>query len=309
MKTAFAGTAALLALLLAAAPLPAGEETAGAKRGNVWQERLDAVAPSIVSVKFVLNLRVTMIGRGEMPAQERNVEARGVLVNDRGLVLTSNTTFNPQLGFPPQFRNRIEVKSTHRELRVLFGNEEEEYEAQIVARDSKLGLAFIQILDLKGRKVAPVDFKDGGVLRVGQDLYGVTRLPRGFDCAPMLGKLTVTARVEKPREMWAIAGSFGGMGLPVFDLSDRPVGVLSVQHAAGGAGGGGSATFLLPARKVRTSIEQAEKRAEEILEEAKEKKAEEAAPEKEGEEEKPGEGGEKKPGGGEEKTPGGSGGK
>jgi hypothetical protein len=183
----------------------------------------------------------------------------------------------------------VEIKATPTDIRVLFGNEVEEYDAQLVARDSNLGLAFVQILDLKGREVKPVDLSTGRMVEIGQELVGVTRLPRGFDCAPAIGTLMVRAGIEKPRKMWAVSGEFGAAGHVVFDRLGQPVGILSIQSASEGVSGGGDEMdilgmadaaqnllpVVLPLEEARRSLDAAKKRADEALEEYRESQEEE----------------------------------
>lgn len=291
MKTlAIFATAALL-VAATGGPAAVAQEEGGAQAD--WNKLLAEKAESVVSVKFVLSLRIM----GQQ--QESNREVRGVIVNEGGLILSSNSNFD--LGLSPRMRRMLEaqgqsVSASPSDIKVLFGNEETEYPAQLVARDTNLGLAFLQILDLKDRKVKPVDLSGEDTLAVGQQLCSVTRLPRGFDNAPMLGRVFVSGRIEKPRKMWSVSASSVTVGNPVFDLSGKTVGVLAVQSGSegvdGGGGGGlgallgaaqGQQLVVLPLSTVRSRLKQAEKLAVERLAEAKEDAEKEAA-EKESEE-------------------------
>jgi S1-C subfamily serine protease len=294
--------AALVAALLAG-PVAMAQDAPASQPDNVYKKLLAEKSESIVSVKYVLKLHLSMGGQSQ--DREVNSEIRGVLLDSRGLVMTANTPFSPHVRNP-----NLEIKATPADIRVLFGSEETEFEARIVARDSNLDLAFLQILDLKERKVSPVSLAGEDTLDIGQELVGITRLPRGFDNAAVIGRIFVTAKVERPRTMWAIAGDFGGVGLPVFDMQGHPVGVLANQEGSEGVGdtqnpfgGGGARPFLLPLSTVNRSVKMAEQRATELL--ANVKKEAEAGAEKkpaDGEEkpaDTPKDGGDKKP----EETP------
>ncbi len=256
----------ILAVLAAMVFLPAVRAENGT--GNIWEKRVAATADSIVFVKFVL--KIQMSAGGQSRDVERNREVLGVLVNDRGLVMSSNTHFDPAAALPPQMRGQVQVKGTPTDVKVLFGNDEEEYEAQLVARDSVLDLAFIQVLDLKGRKVKPVDLKNSGEPVLGQELYGISRMGRGFDCVPVVARLFVSAVLTKPRRMWGASGEVPAPGLPVFNDAGIPVGIVSLQQASAGVEGGGGRRrpFLLPVADVLKSFEMAVRRAAEALEEA-----------------------------------------
>jgi len=256
-------------------------------------------APSVVCVKFVLSIAFSM--GGEAQKQESNAEVRGVMIDPSGLVMLANDHLHGSI--PPRLlamvrRSGGSVDSTPSSIKVLFGNEAKEYEAVLVARDSNLNLAFVQILDLEKREVAHVDLSKSAEVKIGSSLYGVTRMGRGFDCAPRFGRVLVTGKVEKPRAMWAIASNLDGLGMPVFDAEGVPAGILASQVGSEGVdeGDGGlslmrgdDGPFLLPLDAVRGSIDQARKLAPEKVKKALEGKAEEAEAAGEGGEEKPAE--------------------
>lgn len=283
----------LPALLLLAAPLVAADDDAAIDA--LFKDR----APAIVSVKFVLTLSISH--GGESQKHEQNSEVRGVLIDPSGLVMLANSYFSPPAQLVMALRQRGGgIEGTPSAVKVLFGNEAKEYDAVIVARDSNLNVAFVQILDLEKREVSWVDVSKAAEAKIGSSLLGITRMGRGFDCAPRFGRVLITGRVEKPRPMWAIASNFEGLGLPVFDTSGGVVGVLAAQEGSEGVddggfmGGGSGGIFLLPLATMQGSIDQARKLApekvkkalaekEEAAEAPAEKPAEGAAPgEKEG---------------------------
>ena len=249
------------ALAALAAALVAGAGGAGSRLARAdgpseeagFATVLSERAASIVTVKFVSK-------QGESGGWESNVDARGVVVDASGLVMLSNGHF------PGKALN----------IKVIFEAETKEHDAVLVAKDKLLDLAFVQILALEGHATSPVDLTKGGAVEVGRPLLGITRSGRGFDYAPEVGRLYATGRIEKPRPMWSIAGDFSESGLPVYDSSGKPVGVLSDQQGSEGAAeegeGAESATCLLPLDTVLKSIEAAKKRVPEAVEKASETK-------------------------------------
>jgi hypothetical protein len=235
---------------------------------------------------------------GESQKQEHNAEARGVMIDPSGLVMLANDHFAVQMPAFMRRRGGGGVESAPSKVKILFGNEAKEHDAVIVARDSNLNIAFVQILDIEKREVSSVDLSKAAETRIGASLLGVTRMGRGFDCAPQFGRVLITARVEKPRPMWAVATNFNGLGLPVFDTSGGVVGVLASQEGSEGVdddrGRGNDGVFLLPLSAVQGSIDQARKLAPEKVKKAlAEKEEAETAPEKPPEEPAPEEGGDK----------------
>jgi hypothetical protein len=277
-------------LLLLAAPVVAADDDAAIDA--LFKDR----APAIVSVKFVLAITFSM--GGESQKHEQNAEARGVMIDSSGLVMLANNHFSAQLPAMMRRARGASVESAPSKVKILFGNEAKEHDAVIVARDSNLNLAFVQVLDLEKREVGCVDLSKPAEVKIGAGLLGITRMGRGFDCAPQFGRVLITGRVEKPRPMWAVATNFNGLGLPVFDSSGGVVGVLAAQEGSEGVddGGGNEGVFLLPLGAIQGSIDQARKLApekvkkalaekEEAAEAPAEKPAEEGAAPEEGEKE------------------------
>jgi hypothetical protein len=231
-----------------------------------------AKAPAVVSVKCVLKIHRTR--GGESRDGEANLEIRGTVVDPSGLVLVGNDSLD---GIPRATRAQLkaagmEISTTPRDVKVLFGNEAKEHAAAVVARDSNLGLCFIQILDPEVKPTGSIDFTKTVEPGVGQTLFSVTRKPRGYDCAPVFGRFFVTGRVDKPRSMFSVSGQNLQEGFPAYDLSGALVGVVTNQIGAEGVQGGSSETFMLPLPVVRRVLEQVRKRVPEVLEKAKAEK-------------------------------------
>ena len=284
-------------LVLAPSALGVGSTARAGDDAATYEALLAAKAPSVVAVKVVL--QATAGGKTE----ESNQEARGIVVDASGLVMVGNDDLEGKMGFLKTMMKAqgIDLSTSPSDVKVLFGNEAKEHPAVLVARDSTIGLAFLQILDLDGHAVEPVDLSKGAVPTLGQAVYGITRKSRGFDCAPTIDRLVVNGRVEKPRTLWSVAGTFAGTGLPVFDAEGRPVGVYSHQKgsegvdddASGGgilaalSGGAGEGSTLLPLDAVLKSLEAARKRIPDAVAKAKAAAAKDKEPAKDAAPESP----------------------
>jgi len=217
--------------------------------------------PAIVSLKFVQ----------KSADAESSATALGVVIDPSGFVMLADADLGG-----------AEEKVV--DLKALFGNDPQEWEAVVVARDKSLSLAYVQILGLAGKTLASVDLAAAAEPRVGGDYFGVWREGRGFDYATAHGRVYVTGKVEKPRAMWGVGGEFAWTGLPVFDAAGKVVGVLASQESSAGASeedGTDTKTFLLPLADVRKSAEQAKKRVADVVakaEAAKQDAAGEAKP-------------------------------
>jgi hypothetical protein len=255
-------TSPLLVALALALPLSA----ARADDPPALDALVERIAPSIVTVKYV-----TKVGESESEG-----EFSAATLDATGLVVLGNGR----------------LPGTPRSVKVLYGTDPTEHDAVLVARDTALGLAWVQPLDepkAADKKPATLDLGKSSALRVGTPLFGIARSGRAFDFAPTLERAYVAAKIEKPRSMWALAGSFTSVGLPVFDLSGAVAGVLARQGVeddeemgSGECSCDGSAdraactddhgTFILTLEDVRRSLEQAKKRVPEAIAKAKQAK-------------------------------------
>ena len=245
----------LLALTLTTLPLQAQDADT---EGPALAELLKTRSASIVTIRAVLKLE---FGGN---AEEMRREIQGVVVDESGLIMTVNGALSP----PGNERFKI----TPSDLQVVIGNEEKEYSARFVAKDTKLDLAFLQMKDLGDRKLTAIDFGASKKPVIGQRIVTVSRLAKGFDYAPVYLSTRVNGRVKKPRKCWTTE-LVGDAGLPVFALDGTLVGVNTtldsgMAESAGNpfmrmlsGGGNTSISVVLPAKIVKGLIDQARKRA------------------------------------------------
>lgn len=257
------------ALLLAGAVAPA--RAADAPPPTV----LDRVAPAIVAVDAVFQMKLTFQGQTVME-QELPAPGLGVVIDPSGLVAVGDVGHLTRA-----FERGMEGLSLSlatRSLKVTFAGEAKEHDAVLVVRDSNVGVAFLQILDLGDRQVPAIDLAKGGDgPRLGQDLLGIRRMGRGFDHAPEALRLSIAESILQPRRMWGLRGDFQEHGLPAFDASGLPVGIVAVQFGSEGidmgslmmGGGIAARVCLLPLDLVRPLVEQAKKRVPEAVEKAR----------------------------------------
>jgi hypothetical protein len=254
MRTRFLALVALAAALSAAA----AADTPHAKL-------IETRAAPVVTVKAALKISGNI--RGHSLDQESETTTLGVVVDGCGFVMIP-----AQAVSAPRFGR-------------MFGNEQPEYEAILGATDSKLGLAFVLVRDLKGRSATPVDLANAVEPKVGDTLYSVSRMEQGFDYAPVCDEARVTGQVTKPRMMWVLQGSGADMAHPLYTAEGAIAGIVIYQEGVGDERAG-FRPFLLPLKIAAGTIERALKTSKEALAEAN------AAPkeEKPAEEPKPAEG-------------------
>ncbi len=259
------------------------------------QTVVEKVAPSIVTVKVVL--KTTMKMGGESMEEETKMSLQGVVVTPDGLIMVSNSAFSPKrmmemlagAEMPPGMDYRITPTS----IKVVFGNEDKEYDAFLAATDAKLDLAFIKVEGLGDRQLSAVDFAGATDAKLGQRVIAVARLGKGYDYAPYFALGQVCGEIAKPRRGWMLLGDVSQLGLPVFTLNGEPLGVLTtiapdVKEESGDtmgfnvfmrllSGGGSSGTggvFVVPGAQVKPLVEQANRRAAELAVQRAQKKEE-----------------------------------
>lgn len=243
-------------LALAAALLvgPLAHPTSVHADDAAYAQHLDAKAASVVVLKLV-----TKIGEFENAS-----ERMGTLVDPSGVVMTTG------LG-----NTRGGAKVALVSARVVFPGDEKEYDAILGAFDSRLGLAFFRIKDTTGRAIAPVNPADAGEVKVGDELFGVSRLEDGFDYAPYYGTVKIVGQVKKPRDMWLPSGAWA-LASPLFTGAGKFAGVM-IQQQGVSDGPRWTKSFLLPAAAAQVVIAQGVKASAKALEETQAKEKEDAA--------------------------------
>lgn len=171
-------------------------------------------APAIVTIKFILKVQ----------NEDHEQETPGVMIESGGLVLASNLTFG---GAAAKFGGETLTPS---DIKVLVGDDTQGVEAKIIARDSDLQLIWIQIEKPATGGYAFVDFEKGATAKLGDSLWCVDRLGKFFDRAATVTQGEVIAVTARPRKLLIPSGGISApdFGIPVFDASAAPVGVITV---------------------------------------------------------------------------------
>ncbi len=238
---------------LAAAPVRADDV-------QVFQKLMDQRGSSIVTLKFVLKIKSS---GGE---QESETEINGVMIDPKGLVICSGTQTG---GFSESMRKRIgrggDFSVTPTDMKVLIGDDSEGVEAKIVARDTDLDLAWVQITKPADKPYAYVDLAKGPTARAGEEVYVVRRMDKYFDRAAVISEGWIAGVVKKPRELYVPGGTISSAGgLPTFNTAGDPVGVLIMQmsdedESRGSRGASGA--FILPNTEVIKATQRARESA------------------------------------------------
>ena len=185
------------------------------------------------------------------------------MIDPKGIVLCSNT----QLGGISAMMRRMmqsDIRVTPSELKVLIGDDTEGIDAELVARDSELDLAWVRIKDPGDKTFDAVDLADSETAKIGQRIMTVRRMSRFFARTIVLGEGRVAGIAKKPRELYIPDGNVGAaLGLPIYAANGKILGVTIIQMPDSADMGGPSrfqdaaALVILPAADVAKATKRA----------------------------------------------------
>ncbi|HEX2252655.1 MAG TPA: serine protease [Thermoanaerobaculia bacterium] len=234
-------TAPALAAAVALAAAPAAP-AAPADLANL----LAAKAPAVVTVEYLLKIEVSGdLGQAMGTEHELEGTATCSFIDPKGLLLCSNMQLSgPAAQMMKGMMNNLEMTTTPAAFEVLAGPEGKSLPATLVARDSDLDLAWLQI-DQPGEQRFPhLDLAARADLAVGDDFVMVRRMGHYFGGEAALQLGTVGAVVDRPHRLYVPAlTAASAYGLPVFTVGGKLVGftVLEVPDDVGGS----SSTFSM----------------------------------------------------------------
>lgn len=252
-----------LGALLALAPMTARADDAA----NPLEDLIKKQAPSIVTVKAVLKMQMKMSGQSR--DTETRMELLGTVVSPDGLIMVSNAPFDTKsmMQMMGSDSSDFQIKISPTDFKVVIGSEEKQYTGFMAGADTTVGMAFIKIEDLGDRTLQPVEFASADRPAIGDNVYAVGRLSKGYDYAPFLEDAVVVGHFTKPKEGWVVSGT-QDVGVPVFTASGKLLGASTM--VASGVSDSGTRSmsvgshlqpFLLPASTFTSVIALAKQQA------------------------------------------------
>ena len=238
------------------------QERARQQKKDLISKLTDQHAPCIVTVEF--------ISKESFMGQERKneMESLAVMVSPDGLVLAANSRLQGIGAMAMRMRgggpDGMLPQSDTEDIKIIIGDDDsEKYEAKLVARDSDLDLAWVQISDTKGRTFKYVDFQNSVQLEVGDSYYTISRMGERFDRVPLVSSSSIAAVVQNPRPL-LVGSGMTPWGGPVFGADGKVAGFVVTQPPEPGEQGAMSLEsmmsmggFILPAKKIVKAMEQA----------------------------------------------------
>lgn len=212
--------------------LCAGTYPTRAAETDEFKKLLEEKSRSLVTVKFVL--KVQMGGMmGGMGDEESESEATGVLIDPKGIVLCANSQLE---GFTGQMRRMMgdmggSITATPTDLKVLIGDDTEGREAELMARDTELDLAWVRIKEPGDEPLPHIDLnKAAEKPQIGQRIFTVRRMGKYFGRSIVIADGQIGGITTKPRELYVPSNeAMAALGLPVYTPDGQVIGVLITQ--------------------------------------------------------------------------------
>lgn len=217
-----------------------------AGEGETFTKLLADKSPAVVTVKFVLKVNMgAMFGGGQ--EEETETEINGVFIDAKGLVLCSNTQLAGFVGMMKQFMGEMgsQISATPTDIKILAGDDAEGKEAEIIARDTELDLAWVRI-KTPGEVPFPfIDFSQSSTAKIGQEVFALRRMGKFFARTTVAADGRIAGATSKPRDLLVPTGAVGmAHGLPVFHPDGKPIGVVIMQVPDSDDSGGNPMAML-----------------------------------------------------------------
>ncbi len=232
------------------------------------QKFLEKVAPSIVSVEVVVRYEVSFGEENDTGEQKQTLT--GTVLTADGVILVPSIPFSTE--WLKQIfgeREGFQMKLTPQSFKVTFAGDTKQYDAELLATDSQLGVGFIKVKELGERALTPVRFKDT-TPRVGEELWTLRRKGKTFDYAPYLERVPVAGVIAKPRRALILSPTAAGVepGTLLYTPEGDAVGVIILiydqsaqEEESGGLFGGRGASvfsvYLLPYAEFKSTLDKA----------------------------------------------------
>jgi hypothetical protein len=233
---------------IAATPLAGSAADNAHAFATVLSKRGDIAVP----VKFVMS----MSGMGSERQQEG--QTQGTLVSADGLILVPGRVVSLDLSMFGRSDSGMSGSSPSAksgQFRVRLAGNDEWVPADLVTRDTELGIAWLRLRHPKG-KLPYVDFADAAKVVSGTQLYTVMRTSDQFGSVPILRSGYVLGETQVPRPTWLVDGAPGA----AFDADGRPAGfvdldlsgMMRMRNSSGGIGMdlGDMVLSMIPAERI-----------------------------------------------------------
>jgi hypothetical protein len=265
-------------LLVGFAPVRADEMTSEKGRSIFFAHQ-----DSILSFSSLISVSASAGGRSG-GTREQTVLGVGTVITDDGLMVTALSAINPtamlsgQKMNTPQGKVEVNYSVQYKELKIIMPDGLE-IPADLVMKDMDLDLAFLRPKagneDAKDVKFHPIDLAESATGEILDEVLIVGRLGKTFSYQPSGWGSEITAKIEKPRLCYRVAGV--SAGTPVYTVGGKLLGLGASRKPNTDDGDVraalGDTLVVLPAAEIVKIADQA-KKAKPAPEDAADKQAE-----------------------------------
>lgn len=209
------------------------------------------IQKAVVTIRLVAKIKISMMGKSQ--DQETKVEAIGTIIDPDGLTVTDASSINPTSMVQSMLGvlggTGLKLDSEVKETAILL-EDGTEVEADVVLKDSDLGLAFIRPRDTS-HKFDAVTLKNYSAQpQLLDSLFTVGRLGKNSNRALTLTVDSIRAISKGPRTFFVgEKTNQDNLGCIAFSSEGEPVGVYVIkqrQASTDEASSGGQAMSVMP---------------------------------------------------------------
>lgn len=229
----------------------------------------DTYKDAVVTVDLVIEMSMTY--EGQTDKRELKHSTTATIIDPEGLAVASLTQVSPDSSRDESADSgsRYDLKDV--KIRTADGTE---IPADVVLRDRDLDLAFIRPKVKPAQPLAYLDLKNASSPQILDQVVILSRLGQLANRATSARLERVESVVTKPRTFYVVNGTFHQeLGVPVFTLDSKCVGLLVVRMNTSGRDSGSSSgqayLSVLPCSTLANAAEQAKTAKPEVKPEPK----------------------------------------
>jgi hypothetical protein len=219
--------------------------------GSSAAENLDVAvfmkerSAALVTVKYVLH--VNMGGTRGNQEQETENELTCSMIRADGLMVCSNNQLGGFINMVARISGQFgkTMSARPKNLEVIVDSHEQAFDAEIMAVDTELDIAWIQITDTRDTSFSFIDFTTGATADIGDSVITLRRTGNHFGRTLVVGRNHVGGITDKPRKLYILESAFtNGAGLPGFDGNGKVIGLIVTQFPEAADNTGASMGFM-----------------------------------------------------------------
>ena len=190
---------------------------------TTWPKNINNLTPGMCLVEYFQ----PQFEMGEIEDKSRiKKKITGILVNNKGLVITSDVIYPANLDIVENSMMYISTQPMPEDITVSF-KKDEKLKARFIGKDEELRIAFIEIIESDSLP-DPINFKNKSEFTIGDPLYLIQHLNGRFDFEKIITAHNINSIITQPKERLLTTSKVAPIsagGLVVDDAGDA-IGVV-----------------------------------------------------------------------------------